>query len=70
MTNFVRFQWKASENVRAKILKRVKFPFDLDVSQCCTLDLQEKLAAGRNRIKELDDKMAEEKVGQSFANKE
>jgi ubiquitin carboxyl-terminal hydrolase 14 len=29
--NFVRFFWKSKEQVKAKILKKVKFPFDLDL---------------------------------------
>ena len=59
VVNFVRFQWKSSENIRAKILKRVKFPHDLDVYDFCTPELQEKLKVGRNRVKQLDDINAE-----------
>ncbi|KAJ3210582.1 Ubiquitin carboxyl-terminal hydrolase 14 [Clydaea vesicula] len=61
VTNFVRFQWKASDNVKAKILKRVKFPFELDIGLCCTHELQEKFAPARQKLKELDDKRADEK---------
>lgn len=62
VTSFVRFQWKPSENVKAKILKRVKFPFELDVFSVCCAELQEDLKIGRARVKELDDKKAEMKV--------
>lgn len=61
VTNFVRFQWKASESVRAKILKRVKFPFDLDIADCCTPELVKMLAPARAHLKSLDDKRAEAK---------
>jgi ubiquitin carboxyl-terminal hydrolase 14 len=60
--NFVRFQWKATERVKAKILKRVKFPFELDMVSFCTPDLIAKLEPAKLRLKELSDKKAEEKV--------
>ncbi|KAH6570441.1 hypothetical protein BASA62_004358 [Batrachochytrium salamandrivorans] len=59
--NFVRFQWKAQERVKAKILKRVQFPFDLDMVPFCTSELQEKLAPAKQRLKEMSDKKADEK---------
>ncbi|KAI9353254.1 hypothetical protein DFJ73DRAFT_828813 [Zopfochytrium polystomum] len=59
--NFVRFQWKPTERVKAKILKRVKFPFDLDLSGLCTADLQAKLRPAKERIKDVEDRKAEEK---------
>ncbi|KAJ3101155.1 Ubiquitin carboxyl-terminal hydrolase 14 [Phlyctochytrium planicorne] len=70
--NFVRFQWKPTERVKAKILKmpdaqmftplqKVKFPFDLDMTGLCTTDLQEKLAPAKNYLKDLEEKKAEAK---------
>lgn len=59
--NFVRFQWKATERVKAKILKRVKFPFDMDLTPLCTLDLMEKIKPAKLRIKEVEDRKVEEK---------
>ncbi|KAJ3039022.1 Ubiquitin carboxyl-terminal hydrolase 14 [Rhizophlyctis rosea] len=59
-TNFIRFQWKPSERVKAKILKKVKFPFDLDMSEFCTTDLQEKLRPAKLRLKEVADQKAAE----------
>ncbi|KAJ3214894.1 Ubiquitin carboxyl-terminal hydrolase 14 [Dinochytrium kinnereticum] len=59
--DFVRFQWKPTERIKAKILKRVKFPFDMDISPLCTLDLQEKLSPAKLHLKAVEEKKAEEK---------
>ncbi|KAJ3355666.1 Ubiquitin carboxyl-terminal hydrolase 14 [Entophlyctis luteolus] len=56
--NFVRFQWKPSERVKAKILKRVKFPFDLDVSSLCHISLLEKLGPAKLHLKKLEEEKA------------
>lgn len=58
--NFVRFQWKpptepGKSGIRAKILKRVKFPFELDMSQFVTPELFAKFGPARDRLKEIDD---------------
>lgn len=56
--NFVRFYWKPREQVRAKILKNVKFPIILDVYDLCTDDLKKKLNVKRNIMrKEQEEKM-------------
>ncbi|KAJ3049110.1 Ubiquitin carboxyl-terminal hydrolase 14 [Rhizophlyctis rosea] len=60
-TNFVRFQWKATQNTKAKILKAVKFPFDLDITELCTNELQEKLRPAKLRLKEVADQKAAER---------
>ncbi|KAG0227078.1 Ubiquitin carboxyl-terminal hydrolase 14 [Actinomortierella wolfii] len=52
--SFVRFYWKAAEQVKAKILRKVKFPFELDASQFCTEELQAKLSAPKAKLRELD----------------
>ncbi|KAF9082507.1 Ubiquitin carboxyl-terminal hydrolase 14 [Mortierella sp. AD031] len=52
--NFVRFFWKPSEQVKAKILRKVKFPFELDASQFCTTELQAKLTNTKMKLRELD----------------
>lgn len=52
--NFVRFFWKPTEQVKAKILRKVKFPFDLDASQFCTNELQGKLTNTKMKLRELD----------------
>ncbi|KAI9209280.1 uncharacterized protein BJ171DRAFT_576853 [Polychytrium aggregatum] len=59
--NFVRFQWKAQERIKAKILKKVKFPFELDISPCCTAELQEKLSPAKAHLKAVSDKKADAK---------
>ncbi|KAJ3316811.1 Ubiquitin carboxyl-terminal hydrolase 14 [Blyttiomyces sp. JEL0837] len=56
--NFVRFQWKPVERVYAKILKKVKFPFILDMGPLCTLELQEKMSPAKLYLKEKDEKEA------------
>ncbi|TPX42103.1 hypothetical protein SeMB42_g01201 [Synchytrium endobioticum] len=58
--NFVRFQWKpatepGASGTRAKILKKVKFPLELDMSQFVTPELFAKLGPARERLKEMDD---------------
>ncbi|KAG0296775.1 hypothetical protein BGZ98_000821 [Dissophora globulifera] len=52
--NFVRFFWKPTEQVKAKILRKVKFPFELDASQFCTTELQDKLSNTKVKLRELD----------------
>ncbi|KAF9953323.1 Ubiquitin carboxyl-terminal hydrolase 14 [Mortierella alpina] len=52
--NFVRFFWKTDAQVKAKILRKVKFPFDLDASQFCTPELQAKLTNTKGKLRELD----------------
>ncbi|KAI9330992.1 hypothetical protein BDR26DRAFT_912549 [Obelidium mucronatum] len=56
--NFVRFQWKASERIKAKILKRVKFPFDLDMSSLCDINLLEKLSPAKLHLKKVEEEKA------------
>ena len=47
---FVRFFWKQSESVKAKILKKVKFPLILDSFSLCTDELQAKLLINRESL--------------------
>ncbi|KAJ3258242.1 deubiquitinating enzyme [Boothiomyces macroporosus] len=60
--NFVRFQWKAQEQIKAKILKRVQFPFELDMVPFCTPELTAKLQPAKQRLKEIADRKADEKI--------
>lgn len=60
--NFVRFQWKPQDRIKAKILKRVQFPFELDMMPYCSKELQDKLGPAKLRLKEIADKKAEERV--------
>ena len=48
--NFVRFQWKATERIKAKILKRVSFPHELDMTFCCTPELVESMKPYKEHI--------------------
>eukprot|EP00127_Corallochytrium_limacisporum_P001444 Clim_evm6s56 gene=Clim_evmTU6s56 len=48
--NFVRFAWKSGANVRAKVLKNVKFPLSYDAHELCSPELKEQLKAGRDFI--------------------
>jgi ubiquitin carboxyl-terminal hydrolase 14 len=59
--NFVRFQWKPQEQIKAKIMKRVQFPFELDMYPYCASELQKKMEPARQRIKEISERKAEEK---------
>ncbi|KAJ2909039.1 deubiquitinating enzyme [Coemansia aciculifera] len=58
---FNRFSWKASESVEAKIVKSVKFPLDLDVTEFCTAELQAQMRPARQRVRDLDDRIAMER---------
>ena len=49
---FVRFFWKQQTKVKAKILRKVEFPFILDVYDLCTDDLKTKLKPNRNKDKD------------------
>jgi ubiquitin carboxyl-terminal hydrolase 14 len=57
--NFIRFQWKPQEKIKAKILKRVQYPFELDMVPYCTPDLQAKLAPAKEHLKKAADQKAE-----------
>ncbi|KNC54064.1 ubiquitin carboxyl-terminal hydrolase [Thecamonas trahens ATCC 50062] len=48
--SMVRFFWKANDQVKAKILRSVKFPMELDVFDMCSPDLQAKLRVNREVI--------------------
>lgn len=50
IVQFVRFYWKPVENVKAKILRNVSFPVELDVFEFCTDELRAKLSAKRDEI--------------------
>ncbi|KAI7908258.1 uncharacterized protein BX663DRAFT_493537 [Cokeromyces recurvatus] len=53
---FVRFFWKAQEQVKAKILRKVKFPLEFDATELCTLELQKKFTDAKAKLKEIEDK--------------
>ncbi|KAI8888581.1 cysteine proteinase [Backusella circina FSU 941] len=53
---FIRFFWKAQEQVRAKILRKVKFPLEFDATELCTPELQQKFSKAKLKLKEVEDK--------------
>jgi ubiquitin carboxyl-terminal hydrolase 14 len=54
----VRFSYKQSKGVNAKILKDIKFAFELDLFDVCTPELQKKLGPVRGQLKDEDDRKA------------
>ncbi|KAI8991025.1 hypothetical protein BDF20DRAFT_811286 [Mycotypha africana] len=53
---FVRFFWKPQELVKAKILRKVKFPLEFDATELCTPELQNKFSKAKLKLKEIEDK--------------
>ncbi|RIA95527.1 hypothetical protein C1645_796343 [Glomus cerebriforme] len=51
---FVRFFWKAEQNVKSKILRKVKFPIELDATDFCTDELKNKILPLKNRLREFE----------------
>lgn len=50
---FVRFFWRRDTQKKAKILRKVTFPKDLDIMEFCTDSLKEKLIPVRDRLREV-----------------
>ncbi|CAG8739663.1 13238_t:CDS:2, partial [Ambispora leptoticha] len=51
---FVRFFWKTQERVRTKIVRKVRFPLTLDMTEFCTEELQSKILPVKNKLVELE----------------
>ncbi|EPS40531.1 hypothetical protein H072_5607 [Dactylellina haptotyla CBS 200.50] len=51
--HFVRFFWKRDINKKAKIMRKVTFPFQIDATDFCTDDLKEKIIPVREKLREL-----------------
>ncbi|KAI9809102.1 MAG: hypothetical protein M1825_002391 [Sarcosagium campestre] len=51
--HFVRFFWKREAEKKAKIMRKVTFPRELDVVEFCTDDLKAKLIPVREKIRDL-----------------
>ncbi|KAL3735947.1 hypothetical protein ACJRO7_024979 [Eucalyptus globulus] len=62
---FVRFFWKRESNQKAKILRKVDYPLELDVYDFCSDDLQKKLEAPRQLLRNEEGK----KLGLKIAEK-
>ncbi|KAK5241246.1 deubiquitinating enzyme, partial [Exophiala xenobiotica] len=50
--HFVRFFWKKDAQKKAKILRKVTFPEELDVVEFCTDDLKKRLIPVRDKVRE------------------
>ncbi|XP_057976534.1 ubiquitin carboxyl-terminal hydrolase 6-like [Malania oleifera] len=53
---FVRFFWKRESNQKAKILRKVDYPLELDVYDLCSDDLRKKLEAPRQMLRDEEGK--------------
>ncbi|KAJ9658503.1 deubiquitinating enzyme [Neophaeococcomyces mojaviensis] len=51
--HFVRFFWKRDVQKKAKILKKVTFPEELDVVEYCTDDLRKRLIPVRDKVRDI-----------------
>ena len=51
--HFVRFYWRRDIGKKTKIMRKVKFPFDLDVTQFLSDDLKTKILPAKNKINEI-----------------
>jgi ubiquitin carboxyl-terminal hydrolase 14 len=60
VVHFIRFFWKPSERVRAKILRKVKFPLDWDATELCTEELQNKYGKVKAKLREVEDSKLEQ----------
>ena len=52
VVHFVRFFWKRDSNKKAKILRKVKFPLELDATPFCTDELKTKTLPVRDALRE------------------
>ncbi|CAL5361256.1 unnamed protein product [Camellia sinensis] len=53
---FVRFFWKRESNQKAKILRKVDYPLELDIYDLCSDDLRKKLEAPRQILRDEEGK--------------
>jgi ubiquitin carboxyl-terminal hydrolase 14 len=51
--HFMRFDWRKDTSKKAKIMRKVTFPQELDVVEFCAEDLQKSLAPIRNKFREV-----------------
>jgi ubiquitin carboxyl-terminal hydrolase 14 len=51
--HFMRFDWRRTTNKKAKIMRKVTFPKELDVAEFCVDDLKAKLVPIRDRIRDI-----------------
>nr|VDD01059.1 unnamed protein product [Brassica oleracea] len=53
---FVRFFWKRETNQKAKILRKVDYPLELDIYDLCSEELRKKLEAPRQKLRDEEGK--------------
>ncbi|KAI9309293.1 hypothetical protein BJ944DRAFT_236234 [Cunninghamella echinulata] len=58
---FIRFFWKPQERIRAKILRKVKYPLEFDATELCTPELQAKFTKAKSKLKEIEDEKIQKK---------
>ncbi|PWY90509.1 cysteine proteinase [Aspergillus sclerotioniger CBS 115572] len=51
--HFVRFFWKRETQKKAKIMRKVTFPFELDAVDFCTDELKKQLVPVRDKVREI-----------------
>ncbi|KAL9625044.1 MAG: hypothetical protein Q9160_000773 [Pyrenula sp. 1 TL-2023] len=51
--HFVRFFWKREAQKKAKIMRKVTFPAELDIVEFCTDDLKKRLIPVRDKVREI-----------------
>ncbi|KAF1963148.1 cysteine proteinase [Byssothecium circinans] len=51
--HFVRFDWRKTTNKKAKIMRKVTFPEELDVAEFCTDDLKKLVVPIRDKIRDI-----------------
>ncbi|GAA5863401.1 hypothetical protein JCM8547_006970 [Rhodosporidiobolus lusitaniae] len=52
--NLVRFYWRRDINKKTKIMRKIKFPFDLDASELVSDDLKRKILPVNEKLKDFD----------------
>jgi len=57
--HMVRFHWRRDIGKKAKIMRKVKFPFELDALDMVTDELKRKLANANGKVKEIERERAE-----------
>ncbi|QSL64878.1 hypothetical protein MERGE_002182 [Pneumocystis wakefieldiae] len=60
--NFVRFFWKLSIRKKVKILRKVKFPFELDICEFCEDNLKSKLIPVRDILRNINKNLEEKET--------
>ena len=71
--HFVRFFWKREIRKKAKIMRKVTFPMELDVSEFCTERLRKQLVPVRDKVREVrkdEEDMSRARKRQKLAQKQ